>query len=1130
MANFKPTLKDPMSDQSKGFEKNFKKTMIATAPDIAPSINLNETDGMLSEAEQSLKKKIFSLAKMEALVFSDPKLSAVYEEMAENGEEKYGYHYNETIQNMIFNDYVLNSPKYLQKYKMSIPKEKKRRDKSGINQLKKQGEKKMTQSGLPTLQKTEVTEGNEPVTKVMFLVNERDPEDPDLFAYFPEENHDREGKFKTAYSHIGQHSSASPDYAAESRPATPEEYADLKAELEGIGYNLEVMNELQESTSAGSAGGAAGYVGYAGPAAWGKKGDLSGDFKGNAKRGNSGKAKAMNKPISRVISIVETNYLIDSSGFEKYIQQLNEQSESDFIQNNSDAYGRVNNMSPENRKIIVGDIKTGKLDEKAKSVAQQHLFGIAHAAQKGEIPMNKLGGAAKKIAKTVSTDDVEDFANTKHKDLPEKVNENNLNTPILDLNSAEELAKKLKTEINVPYINAKVSTLGGLNRPSVMVAISIEPKENWKNGIFENSKYLRFHITYDGIIELFTKQYTIPEKFRKSRFKSIDEAFNKINTYVEKIKTISNDNLNKNMNEGTKDNLIDFDIPTWAVPALINADESGLSDEDQQKLNAFVDRVVKQFGNANFMLGDIDGEDDLGFKPTNDIDNLGNDVYRLYINPTKEQNIMTENLDARYNSDETYRFAVKSKYIIGFQGREDILYFKTKENALEYVDQEPETREYLGDNNIEEDTQTMIQNNGTSMSNKAQATGDQSSGVPVGMQATGGLQESDENKKSLNPAQDAENAEYESPSDRMYNTDAWVQAQRDAEGLDESFNILEEINKELEAFSIHHNKLKLMAEDKKSTSMILGDRLRAENPKNFKKDLQDSDTKKVIDVEKELQWKDQQTDVGTDPQKLGQDIEKTEVKTTDMKGDEALKNVGDSTNEDGDEIPKRNLTTEEQEEVNLYRNGLHSPVFDNEPGKRYEDRMKADMGDDIYEIRRKQLEFKGKAPMYNKDPQPVEDTTAKKVQFDKEQTDWNERMGIGNEKNLKESMITGRYIDALGKRRLIEFRLTESVITENGEDYFPLDFTGLGNTYNSKTVNKKVVVNETVVNAMASHKFFTDGKVVIAVKNPVQKLNENKVKEEKPVLNEQMDKMKHLLGYKPESFTNTGNVKKNRGF
>ena len=78
-------------------------------------------------------------------------------------------------------------------------------------------------------------------TKVKFLVNEREKENPDLFAYFPEEDFDRQGKFKNCYSHVGQHSSAHPDYANESREATPEEYNDLKEELESIGYNLELV-------------------------------------------------------------------------------------------------------------------------------------------------------------------------------------------------------------------------------------------------------------------------------------------------------------------------------------------------------------------------------------------------------------------------------------------------------------------------------------------------------------------------------------------------------------------------------------------------------------------------------------------------------------------------------------------------------------------------------------------------------------------------------------------------------------------------------------------------------------------------------------------------------------------------
>ena len=46
----------------------------------------------------------------------------------------------------------------------------------------------------------------------------------------------------SSYDHIGQHAGA--NYlacVARTTPATPAEYADLKAELESIGYNLRVI-------------------------------------------------------------------------------------------------------------------------------------------------------------------------------------------------------------------------------------------------------------------------------------------------------------------------------------------------------------------------------------------------------------------------------------------------------------------------------------------------------------------------------------------------------------------------------------------------------------------------------------------------------------------------------------------------------------------------------------------------------------------------------------------------------------------------------------------------------------------------------------------------------------------------
>lgn len=85
-----------------------------------------------------------------------------------------------------------------------------------------------------------------------------------------------------------------------------------------------------------------------------------------------------------------------------------------------------------------------------------------------------------------------------------------------------------------------------------------------------------------------------------------------------------------------KTKLIEYAIPEWAICPLINSDNSALTSEDEIKLNKFCERVVNRHGNANFMLGDIDREDNLGFKAYNDIDNLGCNCFRLYIRPTNK--------------------------------------------------------------------------------------------------------------------------------------------------------------------------------------------------------------------------------------------------------------------------------------------------------------------------------------------------------------------------------------------------------------------------------------------------------------------------------------------------------------
>ena len=56
------------------------------------------------------------------------------------------------------------------------------------------------------------------------------------------------------------------------------------------------------------------------------------------------------------------------------------------------------------------------IEEKSVSKAQQRLFGMVHAYQKGKL--KNASPEVRKIAKSIKKSDAKDFASTKHKGLP----------------------------------------------------------------------------------------------------------------------------------------------------------------------------------------------------------------------------------------------------------------------------------------------------------------------------------------------------------------------------------------------------------------------------------------------------------------------------------------------------------------------------------------------------------------------------------------------------------------------------------------------------------------------------------------------------------------------------------------
>jgi hypothetical protein len=83
--------------------------------------------------------------------------------------------------------------------------------------------------------------------------------------------------------------------------------------------------------------------------------------------------------------------------------------------------------------------KADRLDEKAVSKAQHRFFGLVRGIQKGEA---KGSPEAEKAAKSMSVKSVRDYAKTKEKGLPEKIDEESLDS------IHEEIAMNLYAELN----------------------------------------------------------------------------------------------------------------------------------------------------------------------------------------------------------------------------------------------------------------------------------------------------------------------------------------------------------------------------------------------------------------------------------------------------------------------------------------------------------------------------------------------------------------------------------------------------------------------------------------------------------------------------------------------------------
>ena len=1254
---FKPTLKKP-TPQGKRFEKKFKATM------GAHDVNLTEVDLPLNEKEQSLKKQIWDLAKMEALVHGDPKLSGVYNEMSEDGEEKYGYHYNETIMNIIFNEYVLNSAEYLQKYKNSIPVEKKRRDKSGINQLQQKGEEKQDKKEKSDKKNEDVKKHNNSLVGVI----EEEPidnngiqrhgqgdfDDREYLTHRIEKKHDimsnvqehhlssREDKIDFILSRKGD------TYSMERLQGAPDEqiddiYSSIEKEMLGVdettgaassgafspalGYEkrkigealdfikeMDGLNEskeeqeekredgeeVDETTTSASSGQ------YSTPHAFAKKGS---------------KQRHSQKPAWDGGEIIkEGDYLSDGDVFKQIFESIEESKlrkpELKTPQLKEDDLDEGMNSPNDDSRVPMA--------EKSVSKAQQRFMGQVYAYKKGEL--EDASDAVKKAADSMSMEDAEDFASTKHKGLPEKVDEDvtdhykNYIDQLLQqrgvgmdqLSDQEKMELLLKaSDMTQDRLAGMVSDPSGINENPLVGAVVRGAGAAIAGKVMGEAGYSRHDL--DVLTASARKRIPMSKLLdwaSATVLFSSEDPTDAINSFMKEngvnLETFANlvdiylDDLgydeSTGVQTGEQDVLVDLKdaIELDYTPSdVVEGVEEAIVYEDQDFAEEIVQYDSERSGEVPFDINGQkwqyvnaiypDGKKDIG------VYRFGHDL--VYSYDWFKKNILGESMNedeiqgttpltmlARILGNTVFKHLRDSHedLIKVAQNTADLFfggdYTKAIAAAQKFL---PRTNEGMIQHNPE--TMAMSSDNQTTM---AKTMKDVSGGMSMGEGAINERPQIDGKNEladfgtsnsghgGFNGKGDGNHPHYKEPTQfgaptmdsiseaddkhgvcencgsqldedgycradeepvagkvkgekgackkkKTYHRDSFEKAGENKHNVEKRKERERDYKKKVDKKDNDMKKEKI-SEDKKPSALVQLDRLKKDNEKNFKSDMKDSNSADIAKDQKELRADDQYTEVD-DPQKLSQDIEKDKIKQN--KG-ESFENVGNSTNDNNKEIPKRNHTNEESDQVSLDRGkGMHDIVYDNEPDERFEERMKKDMGEEIYKLRQDKMDYRKDAPMYNKDTQPVDDKTIDKVQYEKEKAGWNQKKGFHNE-----STLTGKYKDEFGNTKFVDFKLNETNEVEAVEsEWYKLNLHGLGNIY-----TQKVQENTDMRDFMNSFDFYFNGKNVVKTKSSVGVINEST--EEKPIVNEGLEKMKKLWGYDPSKHVGTSSVKKNRGF
>lgn len=108
---------------------------------------------------------------------------------------------------------------------------------------------------------------------------------------------------------------------------------------------------------------------------------------------------------------------------------------------------------------------------------------------------------------------------------------------LFDSPSADNVVRELQKGIKAPFVAVRKSELGGKDKVSIIITISLDAKKDWANGIIQNSRLVRFYLENDGVLEMFNRSSLLrgTKKFRKTKVKNVNDVISKINKYIDII-------------------------------------------------------------------------------------------------------------------------------------------------------------------------------------------------------------------------------------------------------------------------------------------------------------------------------------------------------------------------------------------------------------------------------------------------------------------------------------------------------------------------------------------------------------------------------------------------------------------